>query len=297
MRGVAERHHVDDGLRVDGHPDRLADIEVVQRRLGVVRQQVIGLAGRVEDHLDVRVSLEFGDAVEGNEQSRIQLASLDLEDARVVLRDHVPLDLVHERQPLLPVVGVALKDDDHAAPPLLESEGAGTDRVAAEILAAFLHHLLWQDRGREHGDRGEERRRRLPQCDHHRALVRRLDRSDDLVERRLGRQLVVARPLDAELGILRGDGRAVRELGLAQMERVGQAVLRNLPMRGEVRFEVVRMLGRADEVRVEVVHGPDVEVLDRDHRIEGLGIGLPAEAEDAVGERGPVPTLPQSLGR
>ena len=284
-RGVTEGHHVDDGLRIDGQPDRLADVEVVQRRCGVVGQQVIGLAGRIEDHLDVRIRLKLRNAVEGNEESPIQLARLHLEDARVVLRDDVPLDPIDQRQAFLPVVGIALQDDDLAAPPLLEAEGAGADRVAAEFLAPLLDHCLRQNRSREHGEDRQERRRWLVERKHDRAIVRRLDRGDVLVERRLGCKLVVARALDAELGILCRDRRAVGEHGLAQMERVGQAVLGDLPVRGQIGLDVVGVLGRTDQVRVDVVHGPDVEVLDRERRIERLGIGLPAQPKHAFGER------------
>ena len=115
--------------------------------------------------VDVGVLLELGQAIERNEQGDVELARLNLEDAGVVVDDLVPLDAVELGQAFLPVVRVALEDHDLVAPPLLEPERAGADRVLGERVALLLDHLLRQDRGREHRERGEERRRRLGQRD------------------------------------------------------------------------------------------------------------------------------------
>ena len=157
--------------------------------------------------------------------------------------------------------------------------------MLGERVALRLDHLLGQDRGSEHRERGEERRRRLGQRDHHGALVRRVDRLDDLVRVGPGRLRIVAQAGQAEGDVGRRHRAAVRELGRAQMEGVGQPVVRDLPVLGEIGDDPGRVGIRAHQERVHVVEHPDVGVGGAPDRIEGRDADVGADAQHALRAR------------
>jgi hypothetical protein len=69
-RAVAEHGTVDDRLAVDRMGDRLAHLDVVERRLLVVHGENGLTLGRAGDHLETRIGLEL-DQVLGRGEGRI----------------------------------------------------------------------------------------------------------------------------------------------------------------------------------------------------------------------------------
>ena len=95
--------------------------------------------------LDVGAAFQQPGILWGNLRDEIELARRQALAAdnrsRNIVQDH-PIEI---GLALLPISRIALKFDAAAAGPALEYERAGADRIAAEILAVFLHR-----RGRLH---------------------------------------------------------------------------------------------------------------------------------------------------
>ena len=66
---MAEQHGLDDGLAVDRHADRLADLQIVQRLVGVVDQQVVFAARGVEMDVEVGILLQLSIWLKGTKMT------------------------------------------------------------------------------------------------------------------------------------------------------------------------------------------------------------------------------------
>ena len=199
---------------------RAAYVDVGERCVGLVHVHVVGPRRREEEHLHARCVLQLLDRVEGRELVHLDLASAQLQLARVLIGDVGPLHSVEVRLALLPVVGVALEGHRLSDDALVPHEGARADRMLVEVSPLLAGEVLGDDPVREQGDVGEERPPWVLEVDDDRRLVRRLDALDGGVE--VAPALVLgACVVDRELHVGRRHRLAVREAhALAQLEGV-----------------------------------------------------------------------------
>ena len=258
---VGRRHHaadegsatrpagVEQRLVVDGVPDRLADLEVVHRRLAVVERQDHLAVGRALGDLVLVVVLELlerlrrlhgADDVDRPREQRV------VERRRVL--EVLEGDVLEERLGP-PVVRVRLEADRVAPLPLAEDVRAGPHRLVREVGDARLGH----HRADARGHLVEPVVARLAQRHLQLRVAHGLRVGDD-VHGGLERDRPVALdPVDGEHGVLRGEGRAVGELRVAdEVEGVGLVVRRDLPGRGEGRLQLTGLVD-LDEGLVDVV--------------------------------------------
>ncbi len=228
--------------------------------------------------------LQLRDAREGHEDRGVELARLDVQHAGVVVGDGDPLHAVEADPVGFPEVRVLLEDHPVAAPPFLDREGAGRDRVLGiGFLTHALHPGLGDNRGAGHGEGGKERGRWGLERDDQRAVVGGFRGIDDAVAVGPERAFVVADAQEREGRVRRGDRRAVRELGVAHGEGIGQSVVRDFPALGQARFEHGAGLVDADQHVIDIGEHPEVDVLRRHDRIEGGAVLAAADRQDAGG--------------
>ena len=226
-RSVAKHGAVDDRLAVDGIGHRLADLEVVERLAAVVHGEN-GLAlGRADHDREFRIVLELGQRFRRREIGEgIDVAGLHRRKGRGRIGDELERRLL-QRHRRAPVVGVPRKLDVVALDPFDELERPGADRVGGVVVGALRrddHRVAPAHVEQEIAGGMRQRHPDGRRIDH-------LDRGNGL-EQRLLRVLRVGRPrpVERELDVLGIETRAVMEAGaLDQVERVGQAVVRDVP--------------------------------------------------------------------
>ncbi len=225
----------------------------------------------------MRAALELADEVGGHAHDHVEGPGEQLREPGLVLDDRAVDDAIDLDRPA-PVVGVLLEHDLLAPLPAHVAERAGAHRVERIVGAPFPHGGGAHDGRGGRGEDREERGARLLEHEAHRGLVHHLDGLDvaeevageGILAELVGRMLGVELPLDGELHRLGVEGRPVVELdGLAQLERVPEAVLRDGPGFGQpgddlgaVLREGDQRLGDAprDAVRIEVRHLGRIEV-------------------------------------
>src|SRR5882672_10109918 len=212
-------------------------------------------------------------------------------------QEMVDLQLVHERQPLVPVVGEALHDPDFLvlARDVLERARARVVHHLAQVALVLLERLLADDDVPAARERAEHVRfgPRLRQSELDRVRIDHDDFAHRREERRARDDHALGRVGDAVVGRLHVLGReigAVVELdALAQVEGVLLTVGRDLPALREVGNDRLAVLRTAPQQRVvhralrpDVGHGAglvDVEVRRRvvhgvAKRAAALGAGI-----------------------
>ena len=200
----------------------------------------------------VALALELGERVRRHLDHHVDAARQHLCHAGVGVGqgpEHHRLELGRA----VPVVGIGLQDDGLVRLPLDERERPGPDGVAAEILALRLDRGRRDDGACRRGEVRQERRVGLRQGEGHRQVVRRLHRGHRREEERqreragiVERVALVQHPVEGELHRLGVQRRAVVEgHALAQVEPVGQSVVRDLPAFGQLRHDVQRARTRS----------------------------------------------------
>ena len=225
-RRLPEERAGDDRLAVDGVRDRLADLGIVERRLGVVRQQPV--VARALDRLadQIRVGLD-GRPVLGRDLVReVDHARHDRVGQRRDVGDDPVLHGIEVGLAFLVVVRVALELDRGARLVADELEGAASDRLGIQVMARF-HQLLRHDRGAGKRHVDQERPGALAEPEAHGQRIDDLDRLDGLDLRAVGiAGIRLAQPVEREFDVLGGERIAVVEGdAVAQLEGVGEAVL------------------------------------------------------------------------
>ena len=114
--------------------------------------------------------------VERNPLGNMRLATLQLEDAGVVVRHLGPGDAVQVGLSFLPVVRVLHQADVLARGPFIEDERTGANRVLEELFGAHASEVGGHDAGRPHRKIGEERRPWEARGEDDRAVVGSFDR-------------------------------------------------------------------------------------------------------------------------
>ena len=121
---------------------RLPDLDVVERRLGVVEPHAVEAEERLDQDVDVVLGVQLVDLRVRDRHRRVDLPALQLQDARVVVGD------VRDQGPRRRAGGRASsslalqKLDLPALGELLKLEGARTDRVLRERLRVGLDKRL-----------------------------------------------------------------------------------------------------------------------------------------------------------
>ncbi|MCY1420554.1 hypothetical protein D9M71_361810 [compost metagenome] len=279
---MAEGHGVHQGLLVDRQVDSLAHLDLAQQPLLVVDQQVVLTGRRVDVNGQARVLAQGIDTGEGHEDRRVQFAGLDLEHAGVVVGDGDPLDAIQADLVGLPEVRVLFQDHPVTAQPLLDLEGTGGHRLlGVGVFADRIHGLFRQDRDVGGGQLREERHRLALQGHHQGALVRGVGLVDDLVGVGPQRAGVVADAQQGERRIAGAQWRAIGELGFADLEGVGQAVVGDLPAFGQARDQPGAAVVDPDQHVVDVGEDPAVAVLCALDRVEGGALLTTADGQHA----------------
>ncbi|MPL80474.1 hypothetical protein SDC9_26374 [bioreactor metagenome] len=300
--GGAAVDHLHDPVLVDRHVDRAADLDGVEGLHLDVQRDVAGLQLAADDDLLLLVGVvhhlgEFRrrDAVAGD----VDLALLQAQQRHDRLLADFEGHAVEIGQAGAPVVGVLRQQQLLPDRPVAQLEGAGADRVLAEIGAPFLDFLLRHDRGevqRHHVQEGGVGARQLDLHgggveDGHarqaggRAVGHRVIAGDRAEEARAGR-LRCGRgdAVERIFHVLGGHLAAVVELhALAQVEGIGLAVGRDLVAFGKPRAQ----LGGARHV----IHQPVEDRLDHrpvlpvvaDRRVERGDVVLVGDDDVAAG--------------
>ncbi|ENN88888.1 hypothetical protein RHSP_10882 [Rhizobium freirei PRF 81] len=266
---------VDDGLLVDGHVDRLAHFDLVER----CDQRVVSEVGNVQTgllkNLEVLVGLEVLDVSSVRVRHDVAFAGLQLLRADgCVRRDRK--DEIVDLFLALEVGFVCLVADNGIR--LVGNEG---ERAGAQRLLVHLLHLLVglqlvciflrQDRAEVHGQIGEERRFRAVQHELHGQVIDLLDRLDQLGEAHaVGVFIRTAGDIlgpGAVCADLAPDGeddvigvqvaRRRKEIGglelhaLAELERIFLAIGGNGPAFGKARLDLGATVLEFDETAVD----------------------------------------------
>ena len=275
--GLTGQDAVDQVAAIEREGDGLADVLVGQDRVGQVEVDVLNRRACSDVSLDARNGVDRVDIghVECLGADRLNVACLQLREQRLLGGLEAADDDVVDGWLAAEVIGTRMKDHLHARIPAIEGVRAGAHRRSAEDAGLQILHL-----GRVLRVEVDQRRHALGRIDHHvrqalvvvrvdhRARLTGLPRGlglvlthhleDDGVRvlgdhvRVLGLEVVarrgapdrVERQLPAEDDVVRGQRRAVTELGvLPQMER---------------RFKVL-VRAVADHDCIAVVQGGDVD--------------------------------------
>ena len=289
--GRALEHVLDQRLFVDRVVDRLAHPLVGERAfLGVEDEEPQVRPGLLID-LELVVVAELAEIVRRNLDHQVDAARQHLGDAGIGIGDRAVDDGLQRRR-AVPVVLVAGDDDAGVGVPVLELEGAGARRIAAEVLAVLLHRGRRDDQPGRIGEVGEERGVGRVELELDGLGVDRggrLDGREEEGEReRAGaveRMALVEHPVEGELDRLGIERRPVVELdALAKVEGVGQAVVGDVPGLRQRRLGLQRAVLIADQAVIHVHQ--DAEVVDRgvDARVERLRLRDLSHDQD-VGRR------------
>ncbi|PAV67252.1 hypothetical protein WR25_19514 [Diploscapter pachys] len=266
---MAEGHGFHQRLLVDRQVDGLAHLDLAQQAFLMVDEQVVLAGRRVDVDGQALVFLQRVNAGERHEDRRVQFAGLDLEHARVVVGDRDPLHAVQADLVGFPEVGVFLQDHAVAAQPLLDLERAGGHRfLGVGLFADGVHGLFRQDRHVGGGQLREERHRLVLQGHHQGAVIRCFGLVDDL---------------QGERRIAGSQRRAIGELGFANLEGVGQAVVGDFPAFGQARQQLGAAVVDAHQYVVDVGEDPAVAVLRALDRVEGGALLAAADGQHAGG--------------
>ena len=202
---------------------------------------------------------------------RAEAAELDMR-ALAAHRSYLRRRIAHEdraeavevRLALVPVVRVLLADDVRALDVLDERERPGSHDVLLVPVHVLREDVGLVDEVVGRQERRDERARLLFQLEHDGQRVRCFDRGDIRVLALAGRADAGGREDDLVVGglyVFRRHVRAVVELdALAQLERIGQPVVRSRPAFGQRR----RGLGPGLVVRVD----PQQRVVERRDRVD-----------------------------
>ena len=147
--GKAGQRGLDEGLAVDREIEGLADLDVVERRLRPVQENLEDIERRAVDDLDAAGAVHDRLLARRQLVHQIVLAGGDRARAGRQFRNDGELNSVRIRAVRLPVFLVALDDDLLAVGPAHEGIGAGADRRARDIAGRAR-----LDRGRRHHHAG-----------------------------------------------------------------------------------------------------------------------------------------------
>ena len=274
----------DQRLLVDGHVQGLAHLRLGQQAVLVVDQQVIFTGGRVGVDHHVLVFLQLFHAGERYKDRRVEFVVLHHAHARVVIGHRHPFHAVQAHAAGLPEIRVFLQDHAVALAPLVHGKRAGRHRVfRVGVFAHLGHGFFRQDRHRRRRQLREEGHSRGFQGDHQGLGIAGRGGVDQAERVAPQRGLVVADAQQAERGVGGSDRRAVRELRLAQLEGVGQAILGNVPAFGEARFHLGAQVIHAHQGVVDVGKYPGVAVLRAFDRVESGAVFTAADGEHTGG--------------
>src|SRR5699024_1246716 len=137
------------------------------------------------------------DLVERDIDGSINLFGLQIQYSGIVIGDAVPDDLVQLDLVAFPVVRVFYQSNAALLVPLLQLEGPGPHRVAAERVPSGFDRGLRYYAGREHGQGREHRSRRFGQDKLNLIVAWRLDVLDRLEHGAHYRTVIVADPFQA----------------------------------------------------------------------------------------------------
>jgi len=184
-----------DSRAIDRHRDRLAHARVVKRRTAAVERHRPKTGERRVDETDVRRIAE-ADALRGRQQRPLEIARAQHREVGIDV-GHVADDDLGRSRRAAEVVRVRPIRDLIAALPIRHLVRPRADRVLVERRAAQRPPLEQVRRHDRHSvdavgeERRNGRRPRALEADDRRVLVRRCDRSDEVVS--AGRRDVVAR--------------------------------------------------------------------------------------------------------
>src|SRR5690348_13353753 len=158
---LATHENLVETIFVDRVSDGLPELLIIERRLIDVPLQRVPASDGDRVKRDSRPSLDLSDLLWRNLPDKIDFPRQQPLDSDDGVRDIAKYDFVEIGLALFPVVGIAFEDDIAAFDPLLEHEGAGADRMIAEILTVF-----GGSSGRDHeagplAEEAQEPRRRL----------------------------------------------------------------------------------------------------------------------------------------
>ncbi|MEY9127312.1 hypothetical protein ABIA09_006874 [Bradyrhizobium yuanmingense] len=303
--GAAEIDPLGERVAVDQVHHRLPEALVVHRRDTVVhleplvrREILIALGGDFEVLL--RLEALHVEELDVGPLRELHRAVLQRQRARCRIRDDAVDDLIQVRLVLQIVSFMAHQMDMRAAHPFLQLEWAGADRLVVQrvlaVVGAFID-VLWHDRRRGAVKAAEERRKGLLQLEHDGERIGRLGRSDarkilPRARMRLGQHLHTA-----EHDVLGRHRLAIVEGDVGkQLERIGQAIRRNLPglRHARHRLEVSAIfektlvdLAAERQRRLLLVEGGDQQRrLGLNDRVECSTAGLAGRSRDAEGDSG-----------
>ena len=276
----AVQHRVHDLLVRHRIGHRLADLEIVERRLRDVHAEILdAVRERRRDDVELAGVLQLDEILVRQLIGDVGVAALQQRAAVACRRNHAPDDALDLRQrPADPLV-VALEDDFGARGPLHHAIGAGACGVLLGVFEApgvlFRGVLLdqfgvdhaWDD----HGQIGDRQPVLLQEIDAHGVIVD----DDELfgLGQRAGAHLEGREAADADgaverpLDVLGGDRRAVLEGGvLLQLEGGGHVA--DVHVFGEFHLELVAVVIGGAVDRLHLVADQPVVAVPR-HFISG----------------------------
>src|SRR4051794_10587772 len=318
---AARVERVDDGLPVEPVRQRLAHLQVVERRVVLVDPHVRDVERRPVEDLEARVALDRVDVLRLDEVVPLDLTRLQGLQPRRVVGDRTEDQLVDLRL-LAPVVVVLDERELVAARPGIEGEGARADRMlgaerprrvedpvrvdAPLVGAVLLQRLRARDSERRERQRAEERCGRLRQLDHGRLVVLRRAALIEAAAERLVLRRVLLEAAEHGLPVVRGgrvlerprevvpavevgaDRRgvevgAVLELdSVAEMERPRLPVWARVPARGECGRDLRAAGLQGDEALEDLLDDADRLAVGDKCAVEHDRIGSAGEDERAA---------------
>jgi hypothetical protein len=164
---VSKVNRLDQRFPVDGIVQRQAEVDVINRWLGVVDVQNAGESKGVFFDPDVRQTVDGVDLAKGHADADVDVPSLQLEHAGVVVGDKLNLKLIHNA--LYSTVRVAHEGDVVRLHELFYHVGPTADRQAKKVFfPSCFQGGLGKDRGPVAGHVAQE--------GHERLVERKLDR-------------------------------------------------------------------------------------------------------------------------
>ena len=265
---------------------RSAHRGVIEGLHGGVQQQVADLGGGVDFQLQALGVADHVHQGGGNVAHDVDLAGLQLHQAGVVIGDDLELHIGGLDGIGIAVVRVLLQKNVIAAVPLLQAVGAGAHGVLDVLV---LGHGLCVGLAAQHHVEGAQLRQEggggALQGDHD-LLVGGFDGVDDLSDEGVLGGFGIAGAIQAPHPVLAGHGRAVGEHQAGdQVEGVGQAVLADGPVGGQVGLDGDVVVAHLHESLVDLLADVDLDAADGGR--VGLKVGgVAGDADDDGVARG-----------
>ncbi|MND55928.1 hypothetical protein D3C80_470220 [compost metagenome] len=204
----------------------------------MIDQKMIFACGGIFENLQIRVFFQLCHARERYKNRGIQLTGLHVEHTRIIVRNRDPLYPVELNTIRLPEIRILFQNNPVTTTPFVHHKRTRCHWFfCVAILTQLLQSLLGKNRNIRECERGQEWRGRRFEFNDQRMRISSFGSVHDLIRVAPKRSWIVANTQKRKSGIIGRDRRSIRKFSIAQLERIGETVIRNRPAFSKTRLE------------------------------------------------------------